>query len=298
MQRRKAKIVKRLRWAARPFKSGRPSRCRATAGCSPAINRVEFVAADGARQELDCKARGAPTGSVPMELKSVPSGRQRRRFGGARSTSTRAKARRDRRRGHRLELGMRVHRLGARWSCSRRWSSSVDGRPAGREGTLKHFKKQGLDIRLGAKVSGAKQGKTASRLSTPMHPNATVTVDKVSSPSPPVRSRTACSARARRRARRARLHQGGPRVPAPALRTSGRWRRGARPMLRQGKERADGRRPDRGPLVEVNYRRSFGDLHRTRDRLVGLTEEEVKKTGSRVQGPAASRSWRAACAQR
>ena len=99
------------------------------------------------------------SGSAPMELKSLPfDGKHDRRFLGRARVRRGAEApRRDRRRRHRP--GARQRLAPARRRSRRaRGAGAVPGH--GRPGqvakeALKHFKKQGLDIRLGAKVSGA-----------------------------------------------------------------------------------------------------------------------------------------------
>jgi len=121
--------------------------------------KVEFVAADGAKRELEAKHVVLAPGSVPVELKSAP-------FDGERIIDSWGA----------LELGSVPKRLGVigagvigleLGSVWRRLGSEVvmlealpDFLPMAdqqlaRE-ALKHFKKLGLNIRLGAKVTGAK----------------------------------------------------------------------------------------------------------------------------------------------
>jgi dihydrolipoamide dehydrogenase len=121
--------------------------------------RVEFIAADGSKRELDAKHVVLASGSVPMELKTVP-------FDGQYILDSWGA----------LELGSVPRRLGVigagvigleLGSVWRRLGSEVvmlealpDFLPMAdqqlaRE-ALKHFRKLGLNIRLGAKVTGAK----------------------------------------------------------------------------------------------------------------------------------------------
>ncbi len=121
--------------------------------------KIEFVAADGSKRELEAKHVVLASGSVPIELKSAP-------FDGERIVDSWGA----------LELGSVPKRLGVigagvigleLGSVWRRLGSEVvmlealpDFLPfadqqLARE-ALKHFKKLGLNIRLGAKVTGAK----------------------------------------------------------------------------------------------------------------------------------------------
>src|SRR5207342_3584191 len=80
-----------------------------------------------------------------------------------------------------LELGSVWRRLGAEvvvLEAMEQFLFMVDQQVA--KEALKHFKKQGLDVRLGAKVTGAKQGKDGVALTyADASGEQSVTVDKV-----------------------------------------------------------------------------------------------------------------------
>ena len=146
-------------------------------------NRVEYVAADGTRQELTAKHVVLAPGSQPLPLKSLPfDGRQvvdswgalefeqvPPRLGviGAGVIG--------------LELGSVWRRLGAEvvvLEALDQFLPMADQAVA--KEAQKHFKKLGLDIRLGAKVTGADVGKDGVVLKfTNAGGEQTVTVDKV-----------------------------------------------------------------------------------------------------------------------
>jgi dihydrolipoamide dehydrogenase len=121
-------------------------------------NRVEFTAKDGSKQELTAKHVVLAAGSSPVELKSLPfDGQQIVDSWGALEFDSVPK-----RLGVigagviGLELGSVWRRLGAEVVVLEALDSFLpmaDG-AVGKE-ALKHFKKQGLDVRLGAKVTGA-----------------------------------------------------------------------------------------------------------------------------------------------
>jgi dihydrolipoamide dehydrogenase len=121
--------------------------------------RVEFTAHDGSKRELTAKHVVLASGSVPMELRSAPFDRKHildscgaldlaavpQRLGviGAGIIG--------------LELGSVWRRLGSELVVLEAlpdFLPSVDQQVA--KEALKQFKKQGMDIRLGAKVTGAK----------------------------------------------------------------------------------------------------------------------------------------------
>jgi dihydrolipoamide dehydrogenase len=123
--------------------------------------KVEFTAHDGSRRVLSARHVVLASGSSPMELSSAPfDGRQivdswgalefdgvPRRLGviGAGVIG--------------LELGSVWRRLGSEVTVLEAlpdFLSMADQQVA--KESLRHFKKQGLDVRLGAKVSGAKAG--------------------------------------------------------------------------------------------------------------------------------------------
>ncbi len=130
-------------------------------------NRVEFTDKDGKKQELTAKHVVLAAGSAPMELKSLPFDGQHivdswgalefdvvpKRLGviGAGIIG--------------LELGSVWRRLGAEvvvLEALDTFLPAADGAVA--KEALKHFKKLGLDIRLGAKVSGADKNKSGIAL--------------------------------------------------------------------------------------------------------------------------------------
>jgi dihydrolipoamide dehydrogenase len=183
MQKRKAKIVKAsTQGILALFKSagvkGLQGHGKLLAG-----NRVEYIALDGSRQELAAKHVVLATGSVPMELKSVP-------FDGKAVVDSWGALEFDavpKRLGVigagviGLELGSVWRRLGAEvvvLEAMEQFLFMADQQVA--KEALKHFKKLGMDIRLGAKVSGAKAGKDGVTLEyADASGNQTVTVDKV-----------------------------------------------------------------------------------------------------------------------
>jgi len=146
-------------------------------------NRVEFTDKDGKKQEFTAKHVVLAAGSAPIELRSLPFDGERvidswgalelpsvpKRLGviGAGVIG--------------LELGSVWRRLGAEvvvLEALDTFLPMADG-AIGKE-AMKHFKKLGLDIRLGAKVSGA--DKTASGLNlkyTDGKGEQSVEVDKV-----------------------------------------------------------------------------------------------------------------------
>jgi dihydrolipoamide dehydrogenase len=146
-------------------------------------NRVEYTAADGSTQQLVAKHVVLATGSSPMELKPVPfDGKDVVDSWGALEFDAVPK-----RLGVigagviGLELGSVWRRLGAEvvvLEALEQFLFMADQQVA-RE-ALKHFKKLGLDIRLGAKVTGAKQGKDGVVLTyVDAAGEQSVTVDKV-----------------------------------------------------------------------------------------------------------------------
>src|SRR5688572_8322363 len=146
-------------------------------------NRVEFTALDSTRQELVAKHVVLASGSQPMPLRSVPFDGQQivdswgaldfdavpKRLGviGAGVIG--------------LELGSVWRRLGAEvvvLEAMEQFLWMADQAVA--KEALRHFKKQGLDVRLGAKVNGAEVGKNGVTLKyTDGKGEQTVTVDKV-----------------------------------------------------------------------------------------------------------------------
>jgi dihydrolipoamide dehydrogenase len=146
-------------------------------------NRVEHTAADGKKQLLTARHVVLASGSAPMELKSMP-------FDGKAIVDSWGALEFDavpKRLGVigagviGLELGSVWRRLGAEvvvLEAMEQFLFMADQQVA-RE-ALKHFKKLGLDIRLGAKVGGASQGKDGVTLKyTDAGGDKTITVDKV-----------------------------------------------------------------------------------------------------------------------
>src|SRR5688572_28423540 len=146
-------------------------------------NRVEYTAADGTKKELVAKHVVIASGSVPMELKSVP-------FDGKTVVDSWGALEFDavpKRLGVigagviGLELGSVWRRLGSEVVVLEALDSFLpmaDG--AVSKEALKHFKKLGLDVRLGAKVSGADKSASGLKLKyTDAKCEQTVEVDKV-----------------------------------------------------------------------------------------------------------------------
>lgn len=130
-------------------------------------NRVEYTDKDGKKQELTAKHVVLATGSAPTELKSLPfDGKDIVDSWGALEFDAVPK-----RLGVigagviGLELGSVWRRLGAEVVVLEALDTFLpvaDGAVA--KEALKHFKKLGLDIRLGAKVAGAERTKTGLAL--------------------------------------------------------------------------------------------------------------------------------------
>jgi dihydrolipoamide dehydrogenase len=146
-------------------------------------NRVEYTDKDGKKQELTAKHVVLATGSAPTELKSLPfDGKDIVDSWGALEFDAVPK-----RLGVigagviGLELGSVWRRLGAEVVVLEALDTFLpvaDGAVA--KEALKHFKKQGLDIRLGAKVTGAEKAKTGLVLKyTDAKGEQSVEVDKV-----------------------------------------------------------------------------------------------------------------------
>src|SRR5262249_4803854 len=146
-------------------------------------NRVEFTSKDGTKQELTAKHIVLASGSTPMELKSVPfDGKQVIDSWGALELDAVPK-----RLGVigagviGLELGSVWRRLGAEvvvLEALEQFLAIADG-AIGKE-ALKHFKKLGLDVRLGAKVTASEKNASGVTLKyTDAKGEQSVTVDKV-----------------------------------------------------------------------------------------------------------------------
>jgi dihydrolipoamide dehydrogenase len=146
-------------------------------------NRVEFTGKDGKKEELTAKHIVLAAGSAPTALKSLPfDGKQIVDSWGALEFDAVPK-----RLGVigagviGLELGSVWRRLGSEvvvLEALDEFLPIADG--AVSKEALKHFKKLGLDIRLGAKVSGAEVGKNGVALKySDAKGEQTVEVDKV-----------------------------------------------------------------------------------------------------------------------
>lgn len=183
MQKRRAQIVKQSTLGiAALFKAAGVTALQGHAKLLSG-NRVEYTDKDGKKQELTAKHVVLATGSAPMELKSLPFDGQDivdswgalefesvpKRLGviGAGVIG--------------LELGSVWRRLGSEvvvLEALDTFLPAADGAVA--KEALKHFKKLGLDVRLGAKVSSAEKTKSGIVLNyTDARGTQTVEVDKV-----------------------------------------------------------------------------------------------------------------------
>jgi dihydrolipoamide dehydrogenase len=183
MQARKTKIVKGMTMGiAGLFKAAGVTGLQGH-GKLLSGNRVEYTAKDGTRQELTAKHIVLAAGSTPTPLKSAPFDNDKivdswgalefdavpKRLGviGAGVIG--------------LELGSVWRRLGAEvivLEAMDAFLSIADGAVA--KEALRHFQKQGLDIRLGAKVTGAEKSKDGVLLNfTDAKGAQTTVVDKV-----------------------------------------------------------------------------------------------------------------------
>ncbi|HEY8518586.1 MAG TPA: dihydrolipoyl dehydrogenase [Gammaproteobacteria bacterium] len=160
MQERKRGIVKSFTSGVEALFKGAGVTAIKGRGRLLAGNRVEVVAPDGAKQTLAARHVVLATGSAPIELKVAP-------FDGERiidSTGALDLAAVPKRLGVigagviGLELGSVWRRLGAEvviLEALDTFLPSADQQIAAE--ALRHFKRQGLDIRLGAKVLGAER---------------------------------------------------------------------------------------------------------------------------------------------
>jgi dihydrolipoamide dehydrogenase len=145
--------------------------------------KVEFTGKDGKQEELTAKHVVLASGSTPTELKSLPfDGKQVVDSWGALEFDSVPKKLGVIGAGViGLELGSVWRRLGAEVVVLEALDSFLpmaDG--AVSKEALKHFKKLGLDIRLGAKVSGAdKSSKGVTLKYTDANGEGSVTVEKV-----------------------------------------------------------------------------------------------------------------------
>jgi len=183
MQKRKVKIVKAsTQGVAALFKAAGVTALQGH-GRLIAGNRVEVTAFDGKKTELAAKHVVLASGSVPMELRSVPfDGKDILDSWGALDLDAVPKRLAVIGAGViGLELGSVWRRLGAEvvvLEALEQFLFMADQQLA--KEALKHFRKQGLDIRLGAKVGGMERVKEGVILKYEDASGAkTVTVDKV-----------------------------------------------------------------------------------------------------------------------
>jgi dihydrolipoamide dehydrogenase len=148
-----------------------------------AARKVEYTAHDGTKQTLSAKHIVLASGSVPTELKSMPfDGKNIVDSWGALDFETVPKKLAVVGAGViGLELGSVWRRLGAEVVVLEALDSflPIADQSIAKE-AARHFKKQGLDIKLGAKVSGAKTSGSSVEVSYADGSGShTVTVDKV-----------------------------------------------------------------------------------------------------------------------
>jgi dihydrolipoamide dehydrogenase len=183
MQKRKAKIVKASTQGIAGLLKGAGVTALQGHGRLLPGRKVEFTATDGTVRQLAAKHIVLASGSVPMELKSVP-------FDGNTVVDSWRALEFDtvpKRLGVigagviGLELGSVWRRLGAEvvvLEALEQFLYMADGQVA--KEALKHFKKLGLDVRLGAKVTGARSATDGVTLAySAAGGEQTVTVDKV-----------------------------------------------------------------------------------------------------------------------
>jgi len=183
MQKRKAQIVKQSTAGIASLLKGAGVTALVGHGKLLPGNKVEFTDKDGKKQELSAKHVVLASGSIPTELRSLPfDGKDIVDSWGALEFDVVPK-----RLGVigagviGLELGSVWRRLGAEvvvLEAMEAFLPMADKAVANE--ALKHLKKQGLDIRLGAKVSGADKAKDGVVLKyTDAQGEQSVTVDKV-----------------------------------------------------------------------------------------------------------------------
>ncbi len=183
MQKRKAKIVKAsTQGIVALFKAAGVTALQGH-GRLLAGNKVEVTGFDGKKTELAARHVVLASGSAPTELKSVPfDGKDILDSWGALDLEAVPKRLAVIGAGViGLELGSVWRRLGAEvvvLEALEQFLFMADQQLA--KEALKHFRKQGLDIRLGAKVGGMERGKDGVTLKYEDASGAkTVTVDKV-----------------------------------------------------------------------------------------------------------------------
>jgi dihydrolipoamide dehydrogenase len=183
MQKRKAGIVKTMTQGILAlFKAAGVTPLQGHGKLLPG-HRVEYTAHDGTRRELTAKNVILATGSSPLELRSAP-------FDGKRIVDSWGALEFDavpKRLGVigagviGLELGSVWRRLGSEVVVLEALPDflAIADQQVGKE-ALRHFKKQGLDIRLGAKVTGAAvSGEAVDVKYTDAKGEQSLTVDKL-----------------------------------------------------------------------------------------------------------------------
>jgi dihydrolipoamide dehydrogenase len=183
MQKRKAGIVKTMTQGILAlFKAAGVTPLQGHGKLLPG-RKVEYTALDGSRRELTAKNVILATGSAPMELRSAP-------FDGKRIVDSWGALEFDavpKRLGVigagviGLELGSVWRRLGSEVVVLEALPDflAIADQQVAKE-ALRHFKKQGLDVRLGARVTGAQvAGDTVNVTYTDSKGEQAVTVDKL-----------------------------------------------------------------------------------------------------------------------
>jgi len=183
MQKRKAGIVKTMTQGILAlFKAAGVTPLQGHGKLLPG-HKVEFTAPDGTKRELTAKNVILASGSTPMELKSAP-------FDGKRIIDSWGALEIDavpKKLGVigggviGLELGSVWRRLGAEVVVLEALPDflAVADQQVAKE-ALRHFKKQGLDVRLGAKVTGAQvSGDSVNVTYTDAKGEQSLTVDKL-----------------------------------------------------------------------------------------------------------------------
>jgi dihydrolipoamide dehydrogenase len=183
MQKRKAGIVKTMTQGILAlFKAAGVTALQGHGKLLPG-RKVEFTAADGTRRQLTAKNVILASGSTPMELKSAPfDGKHIIDSWGALELDAVPKKLGVIGAGViGLELGSVWRRLGAEVVVLEALPDflAVADQQVAKE-ALRHFKKQGLDVRLGAKVTGAKVSADGVHVTyTDAKGEQTLTVDKL-----------------------------------------------------------------------------------------------------------------------
>jgi dihydrolipoyl dehydrogenase len=183
MQKRKAGIVKTMTQGILAlFKAAGVTPLQGHGKLLPG-HKVEFTAPDGTKRELTAKNVILASGSTPMELKSAPfDGKRIIDSWGALEIGAVPKKLGVIGGGViGLELGSVWRRLGAEVVVLEALPDflAVADQQVAKE-ALRHFKKQGLDVRLGAKVTGAKvSGDSVNVTYTDAKGEQSLTVDKL-----------------------------------------------------------------------------------------------------------------------